>query len=257
MNQRFRSWQHQLGILRSMLIYRQPWRHWRLQKLYRTWVGPEALVFDIGAHLGDRTRTFASLGARVIAFEPQPHLRAWLDRFEGQKPRVEIRSDAVGPEMGTATLAISARNPTLSTLAHQWREQLASRHQGFAQVAWDDSIEVPVVTLDSLIEQYGIPQFCKIDVEGFEPQVLAGLSQPIPALSFEFIQGHHDQALACLSHLHHLAAEQYRYNVVIGEQRQFHFPQWVNQPELMAWLAGAGQLVSSGDIYAEHLELAK
>jgi FkbM family methyltransferase len=235
-----------------MLIYRQPWRHWRLQKLYRPWVGPGRLVFDIGAHLGDRTRTFASLGARVIAFEPQPHLRAWLEKLEGHKPQVEIRPDAVGPELGTATLAISARNPTLSTLAHQWREQLASRHQGFAQVAWDESIEVPVVTLDHLIEQYGIPQFCKIDVEGFEPQVLAGLSHPIPALSFEFIQGHHDQVMECLSHLNRIAPNPYRFNVVIGEQRVFHFPQWVHQQTLVDWLAGSGQSISSGDIYAEY-----
>lgn len=253
MKQQFRTWQHHLGLLRSLFIYRQPWRHLRLQPLYRPWVGPGTLVFDIGAHLGDRTRTFASLGARVVAFEPQPHLRAWLERFEGKRPQVEIRADAVGPVTGTATLAISARNPTLSTLAHQWRAQLGNRHPGFAQVAWDDCIEVPVVTLDSLIQHYGMPQFCKIDVEGFEPEVLAGLSEPLPALSFEFIKGHHDQARQCLDHLARLDAEHYRFNVVIGEQRRFHLRHWVNHEHLLDWLAGAGQAVSSGDIYAERV----
>lgn len=256
MKPEFKTWQHRLGVLRSMLIYRQPWRFWRLKALYRPWVKPGGLVFDIGAHLGDRTRTFASLGARVIAFEPQPHLRAWLEKLEGHQAGVEICPDAIGPEPGTATLAISARNPTLSTLAHQWREQLGERHAGFAQVAWDDSVEVPVVTLDQLIAQYGMPDFCKIDVEGFEPQVLAGLSQPLPALSFEFIKGHHDQALACLNRLQTLDPDHYRYNVVLGEQRHFYWPQWVAEPELVAWLAGAGQSVSSGDIYAQRIPVA-
>lgn len=251
MKQNFRTWQHQLGLLRSLLIYRQPWRHIRLKPLYQSWVRPGALVFDIGAHLGDRTRTFASLGARVVAFEPQPHLRAWLEKLEGKKPQVEIRPDAVGPTSGTATLAISARHPTLSTLAHQWRAQLAQKHPGFAQVAWDESIEVPMVTLDNLIQQYGMPQFCKIDVEGFESEVLAGLSEPIPALSFEFIQGHQEQTQQCLDHLNRLDPHQYRFNVVLGEQRRFHLPHWVDRQGLNAWLTGAGQSISSGDIYAD------
>lgn len=251
MQSKFTTWQHRLGVLRSLLIYRQPWRYRRLKPLYQPWVGPGSLVFDIGAHLGDRTRTFASLGARVIAFEPQPHLRAWLNRLEGHRAAIEIRADAVGPESGTATLAISARNPTLSTLAHQWREELAERHSGFAQVSWEDHVEVPVVTLDQLVAQYGVPDFCKIDVEGFEPQVLAGLSQPIPALSFEFIKGHHDQAQQCLHYLQRLDPERYRYNVVLGEQRRFHLPHWVTEAELEVWLADAGQHVSSGDIYAQ------
>jgi hypothetical protein len=47
-------------------------------------------------------------------------------------------------------------------------------------------IEVPVVTLDALIAQHGEPAFVKIDVEGYEPQVLRGLTRPVQALSFEF-----------------------------------------------------------------------
>ncbi|MEZ4639278.1 MAG: FkbM family methyltransferase [Caldilineaceae bacterium] len=49
------------------------------------------------------------------------------------------------------------------------------RRADFAHVTWDEAIDVPVITLDSLIAQHGVPVFCKIDVEGFEHAVLQGL----------------------------------------------------------------------------------
>ena len=51
---------------------------------------------------------------------------------------------------------------------------------------WADHAVVPVTTLDALIDRYGLPAFCKIDVEGFEEAVVRGLSRPIPSVSFEF-----------------------------------------------------------------------
>ena len=45
---------------------------------------------------------------------------------------------------------------------------------------------VPVTTLDALIERHGVPSFVKVDAEGFEEEVLQGLSRSIKALSFEF-----------------------------------------------------------------------
>lgn len=236
------------GLLRSLLIYRRPGRQAALQHFYRPFMQPGQLVFDIGAHLGDRTTAFAALGARVVALEPQPRLFAWLQRLAGRGDRVVCLPQAVGATPGTMELVTSLSNPTVASLSPGWRARVGREQPGFAGVNWDTRLRVEVTTLDQLIARYGEPVFCKIDVEGFEPEVLAGLSRPLSALSLEFVAGTLDQALACVERLEHLAA--YRYQVVEGERRQFLLADWIDADGIRTWFeAGAGGL-ASGDLYA-------
>ena len=165
--------------MRSLVVYWRPGRQPGLRRLYGSLVRDGDLVFDVGAHLGDRSAAFAALGARVIALEPQPRIARWLRRIVGRNERITVRTEAVGAAVGTARLAISRRTPTLSTLSASWRDSIQERNPAFRDVRWEDSVEVPVVTLDTLIETYGKPSFCKIDVEGYEAEVLAGLSHPV------------------------------------------------------------------------------
>lgn len=216
--------------------------------MYAPFVREGDLVFDIGAHLGDRSVAFASLGARVVAVEPQPLVAVWLRRIVGRHARIIVRTEAVGSEAGTARLAISRRNPTVSTLSESWPESIGDRHPGFQAVRWEDSIEVPVVTLDALIDAHGIPGFCKIDVEGFEAEVLAGLSHPVRGLSVEFVAGETEVTAACIERLRALGP--YSFNVALGEGRDFVFDAWRDAPAMLAWLDAGADGASSGDIYA-------
>ncbi|KPP99414.1 FkbM family methyltransferase [Marinobacter sp. HL-58] len=242
---------HGLGLLRSLVIYRRPGRQRALRQLYSEFVGPGDLVFDIGAHLGDRSSAFSALGARVVAVEPQPRLLCWLRWLTRHQPGVVCLSLAVGRAPGNAELALSLRNPAVASLDSRWREHLRTTTAGFRHVRWEDSVTVPVTTLDELIWQYGRPGFCKIDVEGFEAEVLAGLSQPLPALSFEFVNGTLDRALRCLKELDLLG--QYEFNVIAGEQRRFIWVSWRNPESLRHWLAAGADGFASGDIYARLL----
>jgi hypothetical protein len=150
--------------------------------------------------------------------------------------------------VGTARLAVREGTPTVSTLAGAWRERIKAENPTFDAVRWESTVEVPVTTLDVLIEHHGVPAFCKIDVEGFEAEVLAGLSHPIPALSVEFVAGGLDVAIACIQRLATLA--DYRFNVVLGEGRSFVFDEWEGAMRISEWMeAGAGG-ASSGDLYA-------
>jgi hypothetical protein len=115
-------------------------------------------------------------------------------------------------------------------------------------VRWQETDEVPVTTLDALIAAYGVPRFCKIDVEGFEAEVLAGLSRPVAALSVEFVAGAVQVAVACVRRLGALG--RYEFNAIPGEEREFVSERWLTADQICAWLtAGAGG-ASSGDVYA-------
>lgn len=157
------------GLARSLFIYWRPGRQRGLQRLYKPFIQPGSVAFDIGAHLGDRSAAFHALGARVVALEPQPDLAKWFKRLV--KPTtINLLPMAAGPASGFAEIAISPGNPTLSTLATEWREQIGERNAGFSQVRWEQRLRVPVTTLDALIDEYGEPSFIKIDVEALRPR---------------------------------------------------------------------------------------
>ncbi|WP_018861273.1 FkbM family methyltransferase [Thioalkalivibrio sp. ALJ3] len=243
--QRLQAW---LGTLRSMAIYWRPGRQAGLRRLYAGFVRPGDLVFDIGAHIGDRTRAFAALGARVIALEPQPHILRLLRRATARLPGVRIRREAVGPKNGTAQLEVSRSTPTVSSVSRRFTSEIAKRNRSFRKVTWDDQVAVPMITLDHLIADHGLPAFCKIDVEGLEAEVLRGLSQPVPALSFEFVAGAEEVTEDCLEQL--AALGDYEYNLIVGEQRRFRFDTWQTADTIRSWLEQHVERVGSGDIYA-------
>lgn len=243
-----RAW----GIARSLVMYHgQPHKHRRMRRLYGEFLGPGDVAFDIGAHVGSRVRAWRRLGARVIAIEPQPDCLRVLRLFFGRDEGVTIVPGAVGAQAGKAWLALSTATPTVSSMSPDWMESAAA-DSSFARVRWDRSIEVDVTTLDDLIAAHGVPAFCKIDVEGFEVDVLAGLTQPLPALSFEYLPPAHDATLAALDHVERLGADAggYVYNYSPVETMRLASDQWLDAAELVRLLERHRPLGRSGDVYA-------
>lgn len=237
-----------LGLIRSLLIYYAiPWRPYQMRRLYRHFIRPGDLCFDIGAHVGSRLRVWRQLGARVVAVEPQPHLMRFLQRCYGRSPHVTLIDHALGAQPGEATLHVSRRTPTVTTLSRAWINAV-QQNDSFAGVEWDTAVTVPVTTLDRLIAKNGRPAFCKIDVEGYELDVLRGLSQPIPALSFEYIPAAIDVALGCIQRLQQLG--DYRFNVAPGESQRLQADQWLSPDEMAAQMSQLKATPKSGDIYA-------
>lgn len=239
-----RAW----GIARSVAMYHAiPGRHARMAAFYRQFLGRGDLGFDIGAHVGSRVRAWRRIGARVLAVEPQPDCLRLLRLVYGRNPAVRIVPAAVGDRPGRARLAVSSATPTVSSMAPVWIDDV-TRDRRFAGVRWDRSIEVPVVTLDGLIALHGEPAFVKVDVEGFEAQVLAGLSRPVRALSFEYLPPAHDDALAVLDLVAGLGG--YRYNYSPIETMRWAAPGWLDAAGLVRLLERYRPLGRSGDVYA-------
>jgi hypothetical protein len=160
---------------------------------------------------------------------------------------VTIESVAVGREVGSANLMINPSNPTVSTASQEFISA-AQNAPGWEAQRWTKTVQVPVTTLDALIGKHGMPSFIKIDVEGFEAEVLAGLTQPAKALSFEFTTIQRDVARACIERCRALGYT--HFNSALGESQSLTHAQWVGGDTMAAWLAALPHSANSGDIYA-------
>ena len=219
----------------------------RFRTLYGQFVRGGDLCFDIGANLGNRLRCFRAMGCRVVAVEPQSFCLSRLRKEFGSDRAVTIVAKAAGAATGTATLRTS-RVHVLSTLSDAFVDTTRSSGR-FAAVEWSGQETVELTTLDALIAEHGLPRFVKIDVEGFEATVLAGLSQPVPALSFEWTPEMPDNALGCLERLAGLG--DYEFNYSWGELMRLARPAWLDAAAMrrvVGEFAGENQMF--GDIYA-------
>lgn len=236
-----------VGLLRSLAIYHGQFHRKRaLRRFYRSIIIPGDLCFDIGAHLGNRSAAMLSAGARVVALEPQPAFLKFLQKFFASD-RMTVLGLGVGATTGCLTLNVSSRHPTVTTFSREWIASVENT-PGFRSVEWDETLNVEVTTLDRLIDQYGEPQFCKIDVEGMEAEILFGLNRPLPLLAFEYVPAALSVARACVARLEELA--RYRYNLVTGETHQFVVEEWVEADILLDMLPAIAAEGRSGDIYA-------
>jgi FkbM family methyltransferase len=236
------------AIIRSLRIYYgdRP-RAAAMDRLYGPFVRRGDLVFDVGAHVGDRIASFRRLGARVVAVEPQPAFAATLKFLYGWRSDVAIEATAVGRAAGTTDLMVNPDNPTVSTASREFIGA-ARDAPGWQEQNWTKTISVPVTTLDALIARHGTPAFIKIDVEGFEAEALAGLTRPVKALSFEFTTIQRDVARACVARC--VALGYTRFNAALGESQTMAHGEWIDASAIAQWLDELPQAANSGDIYA-------
>ena len=152
------------------------------------------LLFDIGANKGDAVFSGLELGFdKVIALEPAPKIYRELVCNFIYDPRVVPLKFAVSDTYNSQIEFYEAEEDGLSTTNLDW---LTSEDMPYKGKAYR-TIEATTCTVDWLVEQYGVPDLMKIDVEGAEWPVFRGMTKKYGKLAFEWTENtiteHNDQ----------------------------------------------------------------
>jgi len=218
----------------------------RMRKFYSKFIKKGNLCFDIGANDGNRISPLLRIGALVLAVEPQDKCVDILNKKF--KNRINIVKKGVGEKNELRDFYIS-QNSVLSTFSNDFIDK--TKLERFSNNCWDNIVKVEIVTLDDLVTEYGKPHFVKIDVEGFELEVLKGLHIPIDLISFEFIFPEFtDNAIKCINRLNEISTN-YVFNYSANESMKLELDNWLNLLEIIEIVKSMGVKKCWGDIYAK------
>lgn len=148
-------------------------------RFFAEWLRPGMTVYDVGANKGQMSLLFASMvgaSGRIVALEPAPAEFEHLERnieVNGYEFVYAIRAAAYR-EAGEVTFDYAEGRPTqgkLTDVEPTYGRRSATR------------LTVPAVRLDDMIDEYGAPDFVKVDVEGAAASVLEGAQRIIDEIS--------------------------------------------------------------------------
>lgn len=212
---------------------------------YKQLVSQGDICFDVGANVGNRIQPLLNIGAKVVAIEPQQKCIEILKKTFGE--RITLVTEGLGEQEGVKTFYISDSS-TISSFSEDWIE--AVKDNRFKGHKWNKTESIKMTTLDALIKKYGQPVFIKIDVEGYELEVLKGLSSPVKYISFEYtVPEQTSKAIDCIEQIQKTGDTIFNYS--IGESMEFALPQWLNIEQMIEHV-NSDEFISTnfGDIYA-------
>lgn len=222
------------------------------EDFYRLLVCKNDLVFDVGANLGNRVQPLLNIGARVVAVEPQRQCYKSLRYIFGNK--IELVTMGLGSKEEIKDFYI-ANAHTISSFSTEWIESV--KRGRFKNYTWAKPIKVQITTLDRLIKKYGTPKFIKIDVEGYELEVLKGLTHAINIISFEYtVPEQTEKAIDCITQIGKCTS-QIECNYSIGESMEFVLKgDWLPAMEFKKYISSQ-EFISTGfgDIYVRKVEV--
>jgi FkbM family methyltransferase len=172
--------------------------------------GPEAdLIYDVGLHDGQDTAYYLSRGFRVVAIEANPELAAQAEqRFAAElaRGRLKVLNVAIANDAGQATFWVSDDHTDWSSFDRSIAGRGGTRHH---------AIQVTQQPFREVLEEHGLPRYCKIDIEGSEPPCLDALSAGFrPSfISVELTSHPSLDRLAAIGYDRFKIIDQYRFSV--------------------------------------------
>lgn len=220
------------------------------QAFYSQFLKKGDLYFDVGANYGNRIEPLIELGINIVAVEPQSKCVQYLAEKFGDK--IKLIPKGLGSKEEEKTFFESS-NSVLSSFSSEWIE--ATKESGrFSHYKWEEKGKIKITTLDKLISEYGTPRFIKIDVEGFELDVLKGLSTPVELISYEYSPEQKDRAIACLHRIRDNSAGNVACNYSEGESMDWSLKEWITPKAMEDLILSPGFMKAGfGDIYVKHV----
>lgn len=123
-----------------------------------------------------------------------------------------------------------------STLSKKQRDLfLANERYSHLKSECFENVDVAVVSLDNLITRFGRPDYIKIDVEGYETSVLAGLSEPICLISFEAnLPDFEMETIDCIERLAQISKGSVFNFTISDPPKLFASKSWLSHGEMIA-----------------------
>ncbi|WP_432797793.1 FkbM family methyltransferase [Poriferisphaera sp. WC338] len=244
---------YQMGVMPRLEIIRHAVSRSRWSRkireerqFYKPFVKRGDLVFDVGVNRGFKSVVFRQMGARVVGVEPLEECAAELRQRFDHDPHFTLEQKALGDKEGVAEMG-RAEVSAMCSLSETWQE--------LGRTSRDDVIEVAVTTMDHLIAKHGEPDFCKLDVEGYEPEVLSGLNVPLKAMSFEFTPHVSKLAVRCIERIESLGHYEYNKSPMHAGNMCMELDRWINgnkMIDLMQQIEVEGDM-TGGDIYVRRV----
>lgn len=147
------------------------------------------LVFDIGSNIGQMVKRFINVNSKVVAVEPQSELTS----HENYNGVFAIKHVCVSNEIGNSIFYKCSDNTMSSCNEDRKNWEICSS----STKEWTET-SIQTITLDSLIEEFGVPSYIKVDVEGLEDKVFEGLNHKVNLISFEFVKDNEENTIKCL-----------------------------------------------------------
>ncbi|HSU28075.1 MAG TPA: FkbM family methyltransferase [Chitinophagaceae bacterium] len=205
-------------------------------KFFSSFLGPSSenkLIYDIGANKGSKVKAFLKMGYKVVAVEPERRALSTLRWRFGRNKNVIILGKGVSDKESTLTIHVAEARSGLNTLSDKWVKTLEKEEENrwHRKHAFNKSYEVEVTTLDNLFNDYGLPFFIKIDVEGYEKNVIKGMSRMPGFVSFETnLPEFLDESRFCIEHIAQQSVNTL-YNYSFTDR--LHASKWLSKEEML------------------------
>ncbi len=195
---------------------------------------PKDLIFDVGANLGKKSAIFSKLSKKIIAFEPSEKLFGYLQKRFRQS-NIEVFNCALGSNISLSEFYEINGNEAYNSLSKKHIETTVTKRE-ISTIELVTRRKVNVEIIETFIKKFGVPVYIKVDVEGYEYEVIKGLKTPVPLISFEAnLPEFCEESINIIEYLSTISCDKYQFNFTSGNF--LLLPNFVNKEKATDFLS--------------------